>query len=235
MLGSDTPRRVQCNLASPVVVYTDACGEGHLGVTIYLDGCSIVAHTHAPAWLCGLGIGVLEQAATVLGLCLAAEVAPGRNILLFCDNTGAMNTVIRGYSKSAYARGLSSVFWAVAAKANVLVWVEYVKSGLNLGDAPSRVCNLYMFQYLGTIQIPITIRRSDNGANPIYQWFTNNTQNLEHRRNECLKENKCVIPMNNIGVPSSFYQALESRGAYDNARYGIRAIPRGVRGGRKCS
>ena len=141
MLGSDIPRRLQCNLRPPVVVYTDACGEGHLGCTVFLDGMVIISHTHAPEWLAGLGIGVLEQAGTVLGMCVAAEVAPGRNVLLFCDNTGAKNAVIRGYSKNAYARGLASILWSIAAKANVLVWVEYVKSALNHGDPPSRICN----------------------------------------------------------------------------------------------
>ena len=145
MLGSDSPRRIQCNLTSPTVVYTDACGDGHLGVTMFVDGTVIVAHSHAPAWLCDLGIGVLEQAATVYGLCMAAEVAPGRNVLLFCDNMGAKNTVIRGYSKNAYARGISSIFWGIAAKANVLVWVEYVRSALNHGDDPSRMCKGVMF------------------------------------------------------------------------------------------
>ena len=107
----------------------------------FLDGMVIISHTHAPEWLAGLGIGVLEQAGTVLGMCVAAEVAPGRNVLLFCDNTGAKNAVIRGYSKNAYARGLASILWSIAAKANVLVWVEYVKSALNHGDPPSRICN----------------------------------------------------------------------------------------------
>ena len=88
MLGPDTPRRLQCNLLAPAVVYADACGEGHLGVAMFADGSVIVAHTHAPAWLAALGIGVLEQAAALFGLCVAMEVDPGRNVLLFCDNTG---------------------------------------------------------------------------------------------------------------------------------------------------
>lgn len=141
MMGSDVPRRLNCNVLAPVVVCTDACGEGHLGVAVYLDGMVILAHTHAPEWLTSLGIGVLEQAAAVYGLCVAAEVAPGRNVLLFCDYTGALNAAIRGYSENAYARGLSSIFWAFAAKANVLVWAEYVRPGLNHGGAPSRMRN----------------------------------------------------------------------------------------------
>ena len=83
----------------------------------------------------------MEQAGTVLGMCVAAEVAPGRNVLMFCDNTGAKNAAIRGYSKNAYARGLTSILWSVAAKANVLVWAEYVKSAPNHADPPSRICN----------------------------------------------------------------------------------------------
>ena len=51
---------------------------------------------------------------------------------------------------------------------------------------------------------------------------------------EKLEEKKNKTPVNNIGVPNSFYEVVESKEAYNDARYGVRAIPRGVRGGWSC-
>ena len=45
-----TPRRVSFNPQSPVLVYTDACGAGHIGVTLFCEGAEHRANTHLPPW-----------------------------------------------------------------------------------------------------------------------------------------------------------------------------------------
>ena len=97
-------------------------------------------HTHAPNWTETFGIQELETMGTIFALTLAAEYAPGRNVLLCCDNLGAKGVVIRGHSTTAYGRGLAAVFWSVAECAAIHVWLEYVKSELNPSDDPSRMC-----------------------------------------------------------------------------------------------
>ena len=83
MLGSDVPRRLQCSLLKPLAAYTDACGAGALGATVFLDGKVIFPHKHATGRISEMGIGAMGKSATVRGMCVASEVAPGRNIRLF--------------------------------------------------------------------------------------------------------------------------------------------------------
>ena len=139
-VGASTPRRISCVADRPVVAYCDACGEGHLGVTMHIGGQCIVSHTHVPAWLQDMSINVKEMAGALLAVRLSAELAPGRQLPLLCDNTGARGMVIRGTSKNVFGRGLASIFWSVAAGAGIFVWVEYAKSILNESDGPSRLC-----------------------------------------------------------------------------------------------
>ena len=139
-VGASIPRRIQCVAHRPVIAYCDACGEGQLGVSIFLEGRTIISHTHVPAWLQDMSINIKEMASALLAICLVADIAPGRQLLLVGDNTGDRGMVIRGSSTNVYGRGLASIFWAVAASANLFVWVEYVKSCLNHADSPSRLC-----------------------------------------------------------------------------------------------
>ena len=138
-LGVDKPRRATCDVARPVLVYTDACGEGHLGVSLFIDGRAVVAHCHVPQWMRTLGIAELELAGAIFGLTMAAEFAPGRNVLLRCDNQGARGVVARGHSRTVNGRRLAAVFWSVAAPATIHVWAEFVCSGANHADDPSMV------------------------------------------------------------------------------------------------
>ena len=106
MLHSATPRRLSCFREHPIVVYSDACGDGHLGVTIFDGAQRWTAHTHVPAWMNNLHINVKEMAAALFALCLTVEVSQKRQVLLCCDNTGARGMVIRGCSKNHIGRDL---------------------------------------------------------------------------------------------------------------------------------
>ena len=141
-LGEDGPRRVACNFRHPVLVYTDACGDGHIGAVVFVDGRTFTAHCHVPPWMNAFGIAELELVGTILGLAVCAEYAPGRNILLCCDNLGARGTLTRGHPKTTQGRGVASVFWSFAAGAKTHVWIEFVRSGLNTADDPSRACDV---------------------------------------------------------------------------------------------
>ena len=105
MLNCSIPRRLSCFRGHPIVVYCDACGEGHLGVKVFDGSQCWTAHTHVPRWMQNLHINVKEMAGAVYALCVDVEVSQKRQILLCCDNTGARGMVIRGHSKNHIGRG----------------------------------------------------------------------------------------------------------------------------------
>ena len=141
-LARTRPRMVSTRARSPVLVYTDACGEGHIGAAIVIDGTRYYHLTHVPAWFLRAKVGIfeLELAACVFGLVLASLYAPGRPVLLCCDNMGSRGAVVRGSCATVIGRMVASVFWNVAAHFPCAVRVDYVPSGLNVADPPSRAC-----------------------------------------------------------------------------------------------
>ena len=66
----------------PALVYTDACGEGHLGACVFDGEHQWVAHAHIPSWMQKMSINVKEMAAALFGLCVMVEVTRGRQMLL---------------------------------------------------------------------------------------------------------------------------------------------------------
>ena len=99
---------------------------------------------HIPPWFARPSAGIFEYelAACLLGLILAAFYAPGRPVLVCCDNLGARGAVVRGSCTAAIGRMLSAAFWNVAAVFSCAVWIDFVASALNVADPPSRACEL---------------------------------------------------------------------------------------------
>ena len=141
-LKRPTPRLVPLRPIRPCVVYSDACGEGHLGAVL----CSpkeVVTHCHAPLWMHEAGGGIYEWEilAALLALCLVCKYTKHTPIVLFVDNKSAASALISGTGTSDLATQICAAFWALAASAGVNVWIEWVPSHLNIADAPSRACN----------------------------------------------------------------------------------------------
>ena len=141
-MGATNPRRVVTTPTKPVVVYSDACGAGHLGAMVYVVTKCHTVSTHAPEWFTRSSAGIfeLEALAELLGVMLACEVAPGAPIVLCCDNRAAVATVIRGTCQTVLGRMIASAIWATASRFNCPIWVEPVRSCLNPSDPPSRAC-----------------------------------------------------------------------------------------------
>ena len=74
-----------------------------------------------------------EQAAAILGVLAAREIAPVRNIVLRCDNGGAFSAIIRGSCETRLGRQLASVFWATIAKIRWPYLVGFCAIGLEFG------------------------------------------------------------------------------------------------------
>lgn len=85
-----------------------------------------------------LGIAEFELTGAISGLTLAAEIAPGRNVLLCCDDNASRGVLIRGHSRTRRGRGVASVFRPIAASAGARAWLEFAPTDLNSADDLSR-------------------------------------------------------------------------------------------------
>ena len=141
-LAHARPRRVNLRIAHPVLVYSDACGVGHIAAVVVIGGAHRTFQTHLPPWFVDMKVGIseFELAAVLLGLLIAAGWAPGSPIFFCCDNTGVDAAVVRGSCSTDVGRALTACFWSAAACAGPNVWIEYVESASNVADSPSRMC-----------------------------------------------------------------------------------------------
>lgn len=112
-LNESVPRRASAVDRPPIVVYTDASGEGHIACVLYIDGARTTAHTHDPPRFKALVEGVFESGllAGAFPLAMAAALAPCRPVRLCCDNRGSMGTVIRGSRRTKIGRTIGIIFW----------------------------------------------------------------------------------------------------------------------------
>ena len=113
----------------PVLVYSDACGDGHFGCALYYGGEIFrVGPPPTPAVCLRQGeIAEYELAAGLLGLRAALSLFPGGPVLLGCDNQGANGAGARGPNKTRIGRSIASVFWHAAAEGGCAVWVEFAR------------------------------------------------------------------------------------------------------------
>ena len=92
------PRTIPYKIVKPALVYTDACGAGHVSAIVLVDGVKHVSRTHLPTWFIRSGAGIFEfeLAAVLLGVCLVAAVTGDRPALVCCDNMRWSPTRVRG-------------------------------------------------------------------------------------------------------------------------------------------
>jgi hypothetical protein len=145
----------------PVIVYTDARYErsndnpAEIGIVIFdrsLPAGEQWRHASAlvPEWLMQKFrprqqyIGQLEVLAAVAAYTsnTGAEGTRGslrgRDVVHFIDNTGALFGLQKGYSGDLDSARLIHVFHAAVAAMGVNPWLEFVPSGANIADLPSR-------------------------------------------------------------------------------------------------
>ena len=120
----------------PAVIYVDAAGCGNLGSVLLVGDRRLAFSTHIPEWVARekCGIFKMEMRACVMGMCILAELYPGRSALLRCDSMGATGTLVRGDCHSPVSLVICGAFWYLASSENVPVWIEGVASKLNPSD-----------------------------------------------------------------------------------------------------
>ena len=139
---------------APVVVYTDAMyaaaarPPGKVGLVIY-DPEDTVSYWRfgsaaVPASLLAKFrpreqyVGQLEVLAAVAAYTSRPDQLRGRDVIHFIDNSGALFGLAKGYSADVDSARLISVFHVVNAAVAANTWFEYVPSGANISDLPSR-------------------------------------------------------------------------------------------------
>lgn len=147
----------------PIIVYTDAMYEpgsavpARIGIAIYDpadpdlapsrgEEPSLWRHCSAsvPADLIAKlrprkqQIGPLETLGALVCYLSRPEQFRNRQVIHFIDNTGALFSMAKGYTKVVDAARMVHVFHSLCAAVNAQVWFEFVPSGANLADQPSR-------------------------------------------------------------------------------------------------
>ena len=138
----------------PIVVYTDAryspneAEPAQIGVVIYdpTDAAAPWRHSDlvideptmarfAPK---RQYVGPLEVLGGVAPYSSLPELFRGRDVIHFIDNTGALFGLAQGSSSDPDSARLIHAQHSLAAALDVNVWYEYVASGANIADLPSR-------------------------------------------------------------------------------------------------
>jgi len=144
------PRQVQVDQASsrPVsVLYTDGAGDGWISAVLF-RGARVLDPQFASLKLSEqlLGalqprrnqIGPIEALAVVLGLQAFKDELAGHDVLLFIDNTDAQGVLSKGFGRKVDVCLIAGTVWALAARSDIALHVERVRSALNIADGPSR-------------------------------------------------------------------------------------------------
>ena len=155
---------------SPVIVYTDAMWAsraGYVGIVIFdpdhsETGWPKVRYASAPVPESIIRqldereqqIGVLEALAAAAAYSSAPDQLRGRDVVHFIDNTGAMFGLSKGASRDYDTSRMAHVFQVLAAALSCRVWFEYVPSGANISDLPSRQ-DLTLLRSMGAVEFQL--------------------------------------------------------------------------------
>ena len=135
----------------PIVLYTDAMGQGtfgRIGIVIYdpLDKDRKWRHASSvvpPPLVAAMRVRKqyimpFETVAPVVALLTRPAQFKGRHVILFVDNTGALFGLGKGDCHDVDSARMVHVFHTLCAALGISVWLEYVPSGANISDLPSR-------------------------------------------------------------------------------------------------
>ena len=99
-------------------------------------------------------IGVLETLGAAAPFTSLPDKFRDRDVILFIDNVGALVSLAKGTAKATDAARIVHSFHSVCAAVQANVWMEYVASGANIADLPSRN-DLALLNELGSAEFDI--------------------------------------------------------------------------------
>ena len=145
-LSSAVPRTILLTSrpSDPVLVYTDAEGNGGLGVVVFDGTFSRSFSTSCPASvLAALAprktqINPLEMIGVWLALSYLPGVLRNREVVFFVDNLVALHVLAKGTSRKVDLNSISLSCWAAIDSLGIVPSFVWVPSALNSADGPSR-------------------------------------------------------------------------------------------------
>ena len=161
---SKLPRSIFRFRTSPrptVKIWTDACWEegkakpAGLGIVLYFPAYTDSSgKAHAAYYMHAAGyaskevlekfvkrkqyIGQLELYAALLAYTTFKDELRGRRAIHWIDNTSALASLIKGYSRVPDSAQIVHAFHSLALGLKCKVWIEYVNTKANIADEPSR-------------------------------------------------------------------------------------------------
>ena len=136
-------RKISLYSPEKVVIYSDANGDGQLGV--YSTNGKTAEYTScvAPEWVRRYGIFALEMCAALLALITLSREKREKSVFFNIDNQSALAALVKGRTNKKPVDRICEIFWLLMAGAGRAtthsIWLEYVKSAVNIADYPSRM------------------------------------------------------------------------------------------------
>jgi len=145
------PRIARVPARTPqVIVYTDARGEPPRISAVFIDNtpgnlceADLTLASDVEPEVCDMFKGTsliyaLEAIAAIAAIVQNQEALSGKAVMLFVDNTAALNALLKSTSPDDVTASLIRFFWSVIATRSIDIWIEWVPSAQNIADAPSR-------------------------------------------------------------------------------------------------
>ena len=179
----------------PLLIYTDASSNGSrygLGIVV-IDLAdpsrpAQVASALAPEWLISRLrniyerdgpfhtiheenklINPLELVAAASAYYTFPDLARGRQVLHFIDNTAALSSTVHGYSSRPAMADIVTLYHLRLFSLQVSVWHEWVPSKANIADIPSRTLDAVndpALRYLEAVEVPFVFTPESHWIDP---------------------------------------------------------------------
>ena len=146
------PRVVEFRAPNPeFLVYSDAATSTRIITAVVINvagfissgkGAATFSETTSKDW-----VDVFDSTTYIYGLEMLAIIATlmkcrtilrGRNVVFYIDNTNAKDALVKGFSPTPVINRLIQLFWAIIQVEGIWAWFEWVPSGVNVGDLPTR-------------------------------------------------------------------------------------------------
>ena len=173
---------IDASALKTLLIWTDASwelGTGIMGMVIYVPETERYYYSYlkVPQWMVTKWTPKMQKigqaeilAAIVPYMSLPAHLLANRNVIHFVDNTPALHSILKGYSKAPDSAWMVNIFHTLNARIQANVWWEHVDSKANCADMPSRLDFDFMINTLKATFI-YTVLDEYMWNRPMFQWF----------------------------------------------------------------
>ena len=195
-LRASIPRIVEVTSTRPeVIIYTDAATSTRIVAAIVLDVEiflrigefqalfeEISSEERSNTFKDTTYIYGLEMLAIIAVVYILGEYLENKNIVFYVDNSNSKDALVKGFSPTVAINRMTQLFWARMQKLGARAWVEYISSGKNIRDLPTRRAELPLkTQARRNFGILEQLRGMIEKECPKEAFFMNNIQQFSER------------------------------------------------------